>query len=435
MAGIVYQRFNKYGFALDQKCFKIPVVDASPILPLSCPLSGLAPLLCARSSSTMIRSCDRCCRSVEQTKLWQRWIEKPGLREAYELSLISAVVTFIAFLLGVVLAAVTSSAATLGAVGRHRIEQRGARAEDADRPNCESGEVAGEGHLISEASSGRKIREAEDSEAAAQQKTAAKGAEAAEAPSNFEAFRREYLTDYVQNETAHHGLLLPAGYGLENFVDFCSSLVVIWRFYGNAPPEVLHSREKRASVGIGIMMVSRQDGDDDEDEDDHDHGDEMLTEGPQVILAVVVLGVAVDHVVQANELEGVDILLALAVPSFFIFGILAYMKFYLAQHLRSPALKKDAVCSSAGVVLSGGVLVGAAIFRHHEEVWWFDAAVAIVISTGLLIYGTSLDGFATSCMPTGSSTLASKVAAPWSRMRSKGTDTGLSAGGRTMAER
>jgi len=226
-------------------------------------LSGLAPLLCARSSSTMIRSCDRCCRSVEQTKLWQRWIEKPGLREAYELSLISAVVTFIAFLLGVVLAAVTSSAATLG-------------------------------------------------------------------------------------------------YGLENFVDFCSSLVVIWRFYGNAPPEVLHSREKRASVGIGIMMV---------------------------ILAVVVLGVAVDHVVQANELEGVDILLALAVPSFFIFGILAYMKFYLAQHLRSPALKKDAVCSSAGVVLSGGVLVGAAIFRHHEEVWWFDAAVAIVISTGLLIYG------------------------------------------------
>ena len=45
------------------------------------------------------------------------------------------------------------------------------------------------------------------------------------------------------------------GYALENLVDLVSSLVVIWRFYGEVADDELEKREKRASIGIALMII------------------------------------------------------------------------------------------------------------------------------------------------------------------------------------
>ena len=50
-------------------------------------------------------------------------------------------------------------------------------------------------------------------------------------------------------------------------------------------------------------------------------------------------------------------------------------------------MKKDAVCSLGGAVLSLGVLVGVGLFQSDDAIWWFDAFVAIVISILLGLYG------------------------------------------------
>ena len=48
------------------------------------------------------------------------------------------------------------------------------------------------------------------------------------------------------------------GFALENAVDFLSSALVCWRFYGggkSVPEAKLEEREKRASVGIALSFV------------------------------------------------------------------------------------------------------------------------------------------------------------------------------------
>ena len=72
--------------------------------------------------------------------------------------------------------------------------------------------------------------------------------------------------------------------GLENFVDALSSALVCWRFWP-ASPEILESREKRASIGIA---------------------------GAFVVLSFVVGGVAISNLAQETAVENADTLIALA---------------------------------------------------------------------------------------------------------------------------
>ena len=56
----------------------------------------------------------------------------------------------------------------------------------------------------------------------------------------------------------------------------------------------------------------------------------------------------------------------------------------------SASMKKDAACSLCGCVLSLGVCVGAAAVGADERIWWLDALVALLVSTGLLLYGSGV---------------------------------------------
>jgi len=153
------------------------------------------------------------------------------------------------------------------------------------------------------------------------------------------------------------------GFALENAVDFLSSALVCWRFWGGgkAVPEAqLEQREKRASVGIAISFV---------------------------ILAFVVGGVAIGHLSTHERPSDVTVLIALSVPSAIAFGLLGGLKMWVGQATSSASMKKDAACSLCGAVLSLGVIVGALAVGADERLWFVDALVAVVVALLLLSYG------------------------------------------------
>jgi divalent metal cation (Fe/Co/Zn/Cd) transporter len=152
------------------------------------------------------------------------------------------------------------------------------------------------------------------------------------------------------------------GYSLESLVDLVSSLIVVWRFHGGeaTSKEELEKREKRASIGIAGLMV---------------------------ILGICVFSVAIEHLSEGHAPSALHQLISLSVPSLLIFFVLGMLKFNIAIKTQSPAMKKDAVCSLGGAVLSLGVLIGVGLFQSDDAIWWFDAFVAIIISILLALYG------------------------------------------------
>ena len=112
---------------------------------------------------------------------------------------------------------------------------------------------------------------------------------------------------------------------------------MLWRFWGGGKEggpteEQLEQREKRASIGIGIMFI---------------------------ILAIVVGSVASVHLDAAEIPEEAGLLLGLSAPSVVIFLILGILKYRVGTKLDSPSLAKDGICSLCGSGLSFGVCLGA----------------------------------------------------------------------------
>jgi divalent metal cation (Fe/Co/Zn/Cd) transporter len=153
------------------------------------------------------------------------------------------------------------------------------------------------------------------------------------------------------------------GFALENAVDFFSSALVCWRFWGGGatvPESELVLREKRASVGIAMSFV---------------------------VLACVVGGVASGHLGAHERPSDLGILVSLAAPSAVCFGVLGALKMWVGLSTRSPSMRKDAACSLCGAFLSVGTCVSAGAVTADESVWFLDALVAILVSVGLLLYG------------------------------------------------
>ena len=153
------------------------------------------------------------------------------------------------------------------------------------------------------------------------------------------------------------------GFALENGVDFFSSALVLWRFWGGGksiPEHVLDLREKRASVGIAFAFVA---------------------------LALVVGATSASHLIMRTETSNAELLNSLAVPSLFIFLFLGLAKLWVGVSIDSPSLRKDALCSFCGALLAFGVLAGTTIEHHSPSVWYIDACVALIVSVGLLIHG------------------------------------------------
>lgn len=161
------------------------------------------------------------------------------------------------------------------------------------------------------------------------------------------------------------GSALLLCYGLENCVDFLSSVVVLWRFYcPHSTPEIeakLKHREKRASIAISFILF---------------------------VLGLGITATAIDDFVNGAETpEELRIVLGISFISILVFGLMTIVKFHYAVLLESASLHKDAICSLIGTILSAALFINTLIIDHYPEAWWIDPAVALGCGIASIIIG------------------------------------------------
>ena len=156
-------------------------------------------------------------------------------------------------------------------------------------------------------------------------------------------------------------------FGLENLVDFLSSVVVLWRFWASGKmtkerEKTLKRRELRASMAISFIMI-------------------ILGIG---IIATSSHDIAVGKDGNSHDL---DIVIGMAVVSLLVFGSLAVFKFQYANALASESLYKDGVCSLIGSILAAALFTNTLIIRSKPQIWWMDPAVALICGFVALWFG------------------------------------------------
>lgn len=155
-------------------------------------------------------------------------------------------------------------------------------------------------------------------------------------------------------------------YGLENMVDFASSVVVVWRFYSPAGTDAAHEallakREQRAGVAISAVLA--------------------------VLGFSVIVAALEEFATQGDKNDDRRTLLFMSAISFLVFGTLTWIKFRYAKLLDSPSLEKDAICSLIGTVLSGSLFLNTLIITAYDGLWWVDPFVAILCGFASLYVG------------------------------------------------
>jgi len=158
---------------------------------------------------------------------------------------------------------------------------------------------------------------------------------------------------------------LILAFGLENFVDFTSSAVVLWRFYcphgcDEAKLAKLQKREERASVAISIVIG---------------------------ILGLFVFSVGVADMLKRDKDSDLSLLFTISFVSIIVFGTLTIIKFKYANDLDSASLYKDGICSLIGTCLSASLLLTTAIIERAPKAWYIDPIVSLIIGVSATVYG------------------------------------------------
>jgi divalent metal cation (Fe/Co/Zn/Cd) transporter len=193
-------------------------------------------------------------------------------------------------------------------------------------------------------------------------------------PDSHHAFVLSWISVLITVAAAVTGLVIFTStgsalilcYGLENCVDFLSSVVVLWRFYcphalTAEVEEKLRHREKRASIAISFILF---------------------------LLGFGITVTAIhDFVHGAETPEELRIVLGISFVSILIFGLLTIVKFHYSILLESASLQKDGICSLIGTVLSGALFVNTLIIDHYPSAWWIDPAVALGCGIASIIIG------------------------------------------------
>merc|ERR1712194_384012 len=158
---------------------------------------------------------------------------------------------------------------------------------------------------------------------------------------------------------------LILAFGLENFVDFVSSMVVLWRFYcphgcDEAKLAKLKKREERASVAISIVIG---------------------------ILGLFVFSIGMLDMLKDEKETDISLLFAVSLVSIIVFGSLTLVKFRYAQELESASLYKDGICSLIGTALSTSLLLTTAIIDFTPNAWYIDPVASLIIGVSAVVYG------------------------------------------------
>jgi hypothetical protein len=117
--------------------------------------------------------------------------------------------------------------------------------------------------------------------------------------------------------------------------------------------DLLHKREKRASMGISFILM---------------------------LLGIGVVAAAADDLAGGPETPyDLEIVLVIAFVSIFVFGGLTVIKLRYANMLSSASLYKDGICSLIGTVLACALFINTIIVEYISGVWWLDPVFAMVL--------------------------------------------------------
>ncbi|KAJ7389043.1 hypothetical protein OS493_034178 [Desmophyllum pertusum] len=155
------------------------------------------------------------------------------------------------------------------------------------------------------------------------------------------------------------------GFAFDSFLDVCSSLVVIWRFFGAVGRTYSWERERRACIAIGVFFILSATG---------------------IFIRALRSLVVEKHPVKFTGIQ------AISGVSLAAFTTLAWMKFIIAEKLNSESLRTDALNSSAGAAMALGIILSSIVSEYNRDIWYLDAAVALCIAISLFGYGVRLLG-------------------------------------------
>lgn len=158
---------------------------------------------------------------------------------------------------------------------------------------------------------------------------------------------------------------LILAFGLENFVDFFSSVVVLWRFYcphgaDEAQLAKLNKREERASLAISIVIG---------------------------LLGLYVFSIGILDTLKRDKDTDLSLLFTISFISIIVFGTLTIIKFKYATDLDSASLYKDGICSLIGTCLSASLLFTTAIIDYAPNAWYIDPICSLIIGISATVYG------------------------------------------------
>jgi divalent metal cation (Fe/Co/Zn/Cd) transporter len=161
------------------------------------------------------------------------------------------------------------------------------------------------------------------------------------------------------------GSALCLVFGVDNSVDFLTSVIVLWRFFvtgelTEAVEKKLQKREERASVAISIIMV-------------------LL--GLSIIIAAID-----DFLAGWSEPSHRELILGLATTSIVTSGTMAVFKFRYSTALCSPSLYKDGLCSLLGATLGAALFFNTLIQDSMPGLWWIDPVVSMLCGILASIY-------------------------------------------------
>lgn len=139
-----------------------------------------------------------------------------------------------------------------------------------------------------------------------------------------------------------------------------SSCVIVWRFYKGANGRLGPLKEKRACTVIaacfilsGLMMFCR----------------------------------AIDCLVGNKEPQKTTSLLIISSVGFVCYMGLFYVKYCVADKLKSLALRTDSIDSGLGAAMALGLILSTVIYQQTHKSWFLDASIALVIALVTFGYG------------------------------------------------
>ncbi|XP_028517984.1 transmembrane protein 163 isoform X2 [Exaiptasia diaphana] len=141
------------------------------------------------------------------------------------------------------------------------------------------------------------------------------------------------------------------GFAFDSLLDVITTIVVIWRFFGEKGEFYSWEKEKRACRMIAVCF---------------------LISGIGIFVRAVRALVVQRH---PHEFVGIEII---AGVSLVLYSILSWSKIVIADKISSSSLKTD------------GMLMSSLAYTWNKSIWFLDASIALCIALALAVFGIRL---------------------------------------------